>query len=113
MQEFNRGDVVYIDFSKLYNGEYKGLQNGNRPCIIVSNDACNKYSPCITVIPLTSRNKKDMPTHTKVWVFNNWSTALCETIVTIPKEIADTTDWHISHEAMFNVENCIRNQVLV
>ena len=63
------------------------VQHGYRPVVVVSNDSANKYSPIITVVPLTSRTKKPLPTH----VLLHWSdgcrtsTALCEQILTIDK----------------------------
>ena len=55
-----RGTVVLIDF-----GSGEGCEQNNiRPALIVSNDVCNRYSPVITVAPITSKVlKKRMPTH--------------------------------------------------
>lgn len=39
------------------------IQKNIRPVIIVSNELCNNHSPVVTVIPLTTRNKNDLPTH--------------------------------------------------
>ena len=39
------------------------MQAGIKPCVVVSNNSCNKHSPVITVLPITSRQKKDLPTH--------------------------------------------------
>ena len=69
-------------------GEDEGsLQAGIRPVIIVSNDAANKHSPVITVIPMTTRSKKKLPTH--VYVQNcglsKPSLALAEQITSINK----------------------------
>lgn len=43
------------------------LQSGIRPCLIVSCNKANKYSPVYTIIPgTTSKNKKRLPVHFKV-----------------------------------------------
>ena len=39
------------------------VQQGVRPVVVVSNDAANRYSPVVTVVPLTSQRKKPLPTH--------------------------------------------------
>ena len=40
------------------------LQSGIRPVIVVSNNMANKYSPVISVIPMSSKVKKrNLPTH--------------------------------------------------
>jgi mRNA-degrading endonuclease toxin of MazEF toxin-antitoxin module len=64
------------------------IQSGVRPVLIVSNDKANRFSPVITVIPLTGRlDKKDMPTH--VYLRNcglaRTSIALAEQITAIDR----------------------------
>lgn len=39
------------------------VQSGIRPVIIISNNANNKHSPCVNVVPMTSRWKKRLPCH--------------------------------------------------
>lgn len=78
-----KGDIYMADL-----GEDEGsLQAGIRPVIIVSNDAANEHSPVITVIPMTTKNKKRLPTH--VYVQNcglsKPSLALAEQITSINK----------------------------
>lgn len=59
-----RGNIVWVDFG-TYNDKSK--QGGVRPACIVSNNKCNKYSPVVTVVPITSKNKKKgLPTHIEV-----------------------------------------------
>lgn len=54
-----KGDIYMADL-----GEDEGsLQAGLRPVIIVSNDAANEHSPVITIIPMTTKRKKRLPTH--------------------------------------------------
>jgi len=57
-----RGDIVYVrnDVGKATGSEW----SKNRPAIIVSNDACNKFSPVVEVVyTTTSRRKHLLPTH--------------------------------------------------
>lgn len=54
-----KGDIYMANL-----GEDEGsLQAGLRPVIIVSNDLANEHSPVITVIPMTTKKKKRLPTH--------------------------------------------------
>lgn len=54
-----KGDIYMANL-----GEDEGsLQAGLRPVIIVSNNAANEHSPVITVIPMTTKKKKRLPTH--------------------------------------------------
>lgn len=50
----NRGDIYYAGLDPTIGSEV----NKKRPVIIVSNDAANKVSNLVTVIPLTSTTHK-------------------------------------------------------
>lgn len=76
-----RGMVVIVNLPVQ---KENSIQGGERPCVIVSNNMGNRYSPNVTIIPLTSRSKKDLPTHVVIKSYNN-SIALGEQIMTIPK----------------------------
>ena len=76
-----RGMVVIVNLPVQ---KENSIQGGERPCVIVSNNMGNRYSPNVTIIPLTSRSKKDLPTHAIIKSYNN-SIALGEQIITIPK----------------------------
>ena len=76
-----RGMVVIVN---LPIQTENSIQGGERPCVIVSNNMGNRYSPNVTIIPLTSRSKKDLPTHVVIKSYNN-SIALGEQIITITK----------------------------
>lgn len=54
-----KGDIYMADLGD----EKDSLQAGLRPVIIVSNNAANKHSPVITVIPMTTKKKRTLPTH--------------------------------------------------
>ena len=78
--EIKRGDIYYTDPGHHIDSE----QTGSRPCLVVSNDLFNRYSPNVIVVYLTTREKKDLPTHAKVQC-KVPSTALCENVETISK----------------------------
>ncbi len=63
------------------------VQCGERPVLIVQNNIGNANSPTVIVVPLTSKAKKDMPTHVEIPIKNGLtveSVALCEQIITLP-----------------------------
>lgn len=64
------------------------VQSGMRPVIVVSNDTANRYSPIISIVPLTTNLARvDIPTHTVIRnpALRTASMALCEQITTIDK----------------------------
>ena len=84
--------IYWFNFGDINNSE-KGVQFGIRPAIIVSNAKCNKYSPTVTAIPISSKVNKmsNVPTHVfiKSGDENNLkkdSIVLCEQVITISKE---------------------------
>ena len=60
------------------------IQGGLRPCLVVSNDVACRYSPTIIVVPITSKNKKDLPTHMNIQL-SSPSTVLFEQFLTVNK----------------------------
>lgn len=66
------------------------VQGGFRPCVVISNDKANTYSPILIVVPVTSQNKKYIPTHVSLEPntqngLQARSTVLAEQLLTIPK----------------------------
>lgn len=80
--EIKRGEIFYFS-----NGNFTGSEEGkDRPGIVVSNDLNNKYSNNVTVVWLTSQEKKPMPTHVDIYTSRGKSVALCENVTTVSKE---------------------------
>ena len=62
------------------------VQYGKRPVFVIQNNTGNNYSPTTIVVPMTSQNKKPLPTHVAVVAESGLtrnSTLLCEQIMTI------------------------------
>ncbi len=57
-----RGDIYYADLGDVVGSEQFGL----RPVVIVQNNIGNKYSKTVIVLPITSKVKKELPTHIKI-----------------------------------------------
>lgn len=66
-------------------------QGGHRPVLIVQNDVGNKYSKTTIIVSITSKNKKNLPTHYKIeqnkysFLDSNNNIVLCETVRQIDK----------------------------
>lgn len=63
-------------------------QNGLRPVVVLQNDVGNRFSPTTVVVPLTSQNKKNVPTHVNLSPEDGVvkpSTVLCEQPMSVDK----------------------------
>ena len=97
-KEVKRGDIFYITYSKNFNDSYSYDTTG-RPGVIVSDDHLNRGSEYVEVVYLTTKIKRDMPTHVDVFC-KTPSTALCETIHTVEKDRIGTYVRTVSDEEM-------------
>jgi mRNA interferase MazF len=84
---YKRGDIFTVDLTGAIGSEQAGV----RPCIIVSNDLCNRYSSVVTIIPVTAQtNKMRLPTHYqldhKKYSLDRPSFAIAEQITSVDKE---------------------------
>ncbi|MCD7752245.1 MAG: type II toxin-antitoxin system PemK/MazF family toxin [Lachnospiraceae bacterium] len=84
-----RGDIYYVDFGS---DTSSCVQSGTRPAVVVSNNTANRYSPVITVLPLTAKTHKrrNFPTHVYLpqnagFGLSKNSMALAEQIISIDK----------------------------
>lgn len=77
-----RGDIFYINNNR---GQVGSETKKDRPGIIVSNDTNNRYNREVTVVFLTSKPKKETPTHVTINSARRRSTALCEAPTSIDK----------------------------
>lgn len=92
-----------------YMGEH--VQCGYRPLLVVSNDKCNAYSPVIHVVPITSRKKKEMPTHVFIPCLG---TAMCEMVMPVNKSILENKMAEsIPTEIMKEIDRAIKVQLSI
>ena len=78
----HRGEVYWMNVES--NVEH--INKGFRPVLIVSNDICNETSQVVTVVPLTTADKKFMPTHVVTYVNGIKNTILCEHVMPVNKD---------------------------
>jgi mRNA interferase MazF len=108
-REVHRGDIYYVSTTYVTGSE----QQGGRPAIVVSNEQCNKFSPTVSVVYLTSREKTDLPTHIDFSDSNCsvYGTILCETISTISKARLGTYVDKVSNDIMQKIDDALRIQL--
>ena len=102
MGNIHRGDIFYFDKSPVTGVE----QQGGRPGVIVSNDACNNTSEFLLVCYLTTQPKTNLPTHVPV-VCMQESTCLCEQIHTLSKEKMQTFYGSVTPEELEAIDKAL------
>ena len=112
LQEVKRGQIVMLDLPTVSGS----VQNGLRPCVIISNNKANKFSPNVIAVPLTSRNKKDMPTHyalqpSKVNGLKVTSTILAEQILTVSKNAIKRIIGVVEDQHIDNINRIIKESI--
>lgn len=103
MSEIMQGDVHWAELPVEGMGKY--VQRFRRPYLVVSNDFCNKSSPNVTVVPLTtSTGKRCLPTHVLVSMYGKPNVIECEQPMTIGKELLEgKVHYRMSKEKMEEV----------
>ena len=112
LQDIKRGQIVMLDLPTVSGS----VQNGLRPCVIISNNKANKFSPNVIAVPLTSRNKKDMPTHyllepSKRNGLRVASTVLAEQILTVSKNAIKKIIGIVDDQHIDNVNKIIKESI--
>ena len=90
--EIKRREIYWVSCEGVVSRP--GVQQKDRPYLIVSNDLANKNSSVLTGVPLTSNLcKKKLPTHCIITIENicnnppiRTNIALCEQITSISKK---------------------------
>lgn len=107
-----RGQIVMASLPILGNS----VQHGLRPCVIISNNKANMFSPNVVLVPLTSRSKKPLPTHYTINPTSNNglrtnSTALAEQIITISKSAIQKVIGYLDNEDMTNINRILKESI--
>lgn len=101
-QLYKRGEIYYINNGN--SGQVGSEMKKDRPAIIVSNDANNKYSSVVEVVYLTSKPKKELPTHVTIRSTGRMSVALCEEPTAISTERINNYICKASDKEMENID---------
>ena len=104
-----RGDIYYADLCGIEQS-LGSEQTGIRPVLIIQNDIGNLHSPTTIVAILTTKIKRNLPTHVLIRDFNGLSqtSAVClEQIKTIDKSRLEDYRGNIGTELMKEIEQAI------
>ena len=105
-----RGDIWMAD---LRLGTVGSEQGDIRPVLVVQNNIGNKHSPTVTIIPLTSKRKNNLPTHVVISesFLPMLSVALTEQIRTIDKSRLIKYMGKLNENIMSKINNAIAIQM--
>lgn len=106
IMKIKRGDIFTADLGSVIGSE----QSGIRPVIVIQNDVGNESSSTVVVAAITSRNKKEMPTHITMNTkcLCKPSTALLEQIRTIDKQRLRSRIGHATERDMIKIDDALR-----
>lgn len=102
--QIKRGDIWYVDKS-VYTGSE---QQAGRPAVVVSNNKNNEYSTTVEVVFLTTKPKKELPTHVLIYNGGRESTVLCEQVTTVAIERLSSCRGRVSSSELMAIDNAIR-----
>ena len=62
--DIKRGEIYFADVTK-YDSQ-GSEQSGRRPVLIIQNDIGNKFSPTTIIAIITTKSKRELPTHVEL-----------------------------------------------
>lgn len=99
-----RGEIYYIQHRDTYGSEVGKA----RPGVIVSNNALNQTSDVVEVVYLTTKTKKDLPTHAIISATGRESTVLCEQIDSVSTLRVGDYCGACSEDEMIAIDHALR-----
>ncbi|MCB2354477.1 type II toxin-antitoxin system PemK/MazF family toxin [Clostridium estertheticum] len=106
-----RCDIWIVDLKETY----KFALKGKHPCLVISNwKACNK-SPLIQILPITSKDKLNIPGHVKIYELESGleheSTILSEQIQTVNRDMFINKIGYCNQLKMEEVQDALSQQL--
>ena len=102
-----RGEVWWVNFDPSVGGEIRK----QRPAIILSNDAANKYLNRLQVVPLTSNVGRLYPSEALVTLHGQQSKAMADQLTTVSKTRLINRIGRVSARDMQQIERAVQVQL--
>ena len=102
-----RGEVWWVNFDPSVGGEIRK----QRPAIILSNDAANKYLNRLQVVPLRSNVGRLYPSEALVTLHGQQSKAMADQLTTVSKTRLINRIGRVSARDMQQVERAVQVQL--
>jgi mRNA interferase MazF len=102
-----RGEVWWVNFDPSVGGEVQK----ERPAVIISNDAANKFLNRVQVIPLTSNVGRLYPSEAYVMVNGVQHKAMADQVATVSKRCIGNRVGYLPKTDLQQVEHTIKIQL--
>ena len=102
-----RGEVWWVNFDPSIGGEIQK----QRPALILSNDASNKYLNRLQVVPLSSRVDRLYPSEVVVTVHGKPHKAMADQLTTVSKQRLSNRIGKLSGSDLIQVERIVKLQL--
>ena len=105
-----RGDILLCDLEKQNDSS---VMYGKRPVVVVSNDTVNRFSKVISVVPLTTKKKRKLPTHVTIngYGLKYSSIALIEQVMSVDvKSISEKFGSIRGAKELAEIDKCLNIQ---
>lgn len=103
-----RGEVWWVAFGTISEG---GQIRKERPALIISNDASNRYLNRVQVVPLTSSVERVYPSEALVTLAGKPAKAMADQLTTVGKRRLMNQAGRVSPAELTRVERTVRLQL--